>query len=186
MRKWMERGLIGLSVAAFAALPWTSALAESKKAVKVMAPGSGVADARSGPGCGVGYILFKGQHGVVPQVLAATTNGSFGNQTFGMTTGTLGCSQDGIVSREHEIKVYAQVTIDNLAQEMAQGQGEHVASLAALIGIPTDLQPAFFRLTQEHYASLFPSEHTDAIAMLDALKTILAADPVLSTVVSPV
>jgi hypothetical protein len=130
-------------------------------------------------------MLFKGQRGVLPQILAATTNGTFGNQTFGMTTGTSGCSQDGIVSREHEAAVYAQATIENLSQEMAQGQGEHLASLATLMGVPSDLQPVFFQLTQQHYVTLFPSAQNDATAMLAALKTLLATDPVLAGVVSP-
>jgi hypothetical protein len=89
------------------------------------------------------------------------------------------------VSREHETTLYAQATIENLSQEMAQGQGEHLASLATLMGVPSDLQATFFQLTQQHYATLFPSERNDAIEMLAALKTLLATDPVLASVVSP-
>src|SRR5690606_21045070 len=48
-------------------------------------------------GCGLGSKLFEGQRGVAPQVLAVTTNGTFGNQTFGISSGTLGCNQDGVV-----------------------------------------------------------------------------------------
>src|SRR5262245_43787680 len=48
--------------------------------------------------CGWGSKLFEGQRGVAPQVLGATTNGTFGNQTFAITTGTSGCTQDGAVS----------------------------------------------------------------------------------------
>lgn len=187
MRKQMERVLIVCSAATFAvALAWTPAsAAEKSKEMSVKLPGAGGPTAKSGPGCGLGYMLFQGQRGLLPQVLAATTNGTFGSQTFGMTTGTSGCSQDGIVSREHETAVYAQATIENLSQEMAQGQGEHLASLASLMGVPADLQPVFFQLTQQHYATLFPSEQNDAAQMLTALKTILAADPVLASVVSP-
>jgi hypothetical protein len=130
-------------------------------------------------------MLFQGQRGVLPQVLAATTNGTFWSQTFGMTTGTSGCSQDGIVSREHETAVYAQATIENLSQEMAQGQGEHLVSLATLMGVPAELHAAFFQLTQQHYAALFPTDQNDAVAMLAALKTVMAADPVLASVASP-
>lgn len=177
-----------LSATSFAivAMSWVPALAAEKdKTMSVKLPGSGGPMAKSGPGCGLGYLLFQGQRGIAPQILAATTNGSFGSQTFGMTTGTSGCSQDGIVSREHETAVYAQATINSLSQEMAQGQGEHLASLGTLMGVPADLQPAFFALTQEHYATLFPNERNDSAAMLAALKALLAADPVLASVVSP-
>ena len=53
------------------------------------------------------------------------------------------------------------------------------------MGVPSDLQPTFFQLTQRHYVTLFPSEQNDAIEMLAALKTLLATDPVLASVVSP-
>jgi hypothetical protein len=43
-------------------------------------------------GCGLGTIIFEGQKGIAPQVLAVTTNGTSGNQTFGITSGTLGCT----------------------------------------------------------------------------------------------
>ncbi len=183
----MERALTVVSAATLAvALAWTPAsAAEKDKSMSVKLPGSGGPMAASGPGCGLGYMLFQGQRGVLPQILAATTNGTFGNQTFGMTTGTSGCSQDGIVSREHETAVYAQATIENLSQEMAQGQGEHLASLATLMGVPAELHAAFFQLTQQHYATLFPTEQNDAVQMLTALKAVLAADPVLASAVSP-
>jgi len=185
MQKRIERVVIVLSVISLiGAVSLTSASA-ADKSMSVKLPGSGGPGAASGPGCGLGYMLFQGQRGLIPQVLAATTNGTFGNQTFGMTTGTSGCSQDGIVSREHETALYAQATIENLSQEMAQGQGEHLSSLASLMGVPSDLQPVFFQLTQEHYATLFPREQNDAIEMLTALRSLLAADPVLASVVSP-
>src|SRR3569832_2346522 len=40
-------------------------------------------------GCGGGTIIFEGQSGNTPQVLAVTTNGTLGNQTFGSAAGTL-------------------------------------------------------------------------------------------------
>jgi hypothetical protein len=129
-------------------------------------------------------MLFQGQRGVLPQLLAASTNATFVS-TFGMTTGTSGCSQDGVVSREHETALYAQATIENLSQEMAQGQGEHLASLATLMGVPTELHAAFFQLTQQHYAALFPTAENDSVQMLTALKAVLAVDPVLAAVVAP-
>lgn len=187
MRRQIGRAFIACSAATLVvALAWAPpSAAEKGKELSVKLPGAGGPMAKSGPGCGLGYMLFQGQRGLLPQVLAATTNGTFGNQTFGMTTGTSGCSQDGIVSREHETALYAQATIENLSQEMAQGQGEHLASLASLMGVPADLQPVFFQLTQQHYATLFPGERNDAAEMLTALKAILAADPVLASVIPP-
>ena len=46
-------------------------------------------------GCGWGNALFKGQTGMPSHVIAGITNVTFGNQTFGMTTGTNGCTTNG-------------------------------------------------------------------------------------------
>ena len=59
----------------------------------------------SSAGCGAGSILFEGQKGPVPQILAVTTNGSFGNQTFGITSGTLGCEKDGVVRSPTKVRM---------------------------------------------------------------------------------
>ena len=40
--------------------------------------------------------------------------------------------------------MFAELNSDALAQEMAQGRGEHVASLATLLGLPQEQHPAFF------------------------------------------
>jgi hypothetical protein len=131
----------------------------------------------TGPGCGLGTMIFPGNKKIVPQVLAATTNGSFGNQTFGISTGTIGCTNDGLASRDHELKLYAEANIEHLAQEMAQGRGEHLASLAALLGIPQERQEAFFRMTQERYTALFKSDRTTSVELLAAIQSELRSFP---------
>ena len=56
------------------------------------------ASAYDSTGCGLGSMAWRGQSGIAPQILAVTTNGSFGNQTFGITFGTSGCDPNGRVS----------------------------------------------------------------------------------------
>ena len=56
--------------------------------------------------CGWGSKVFDGQSGVFPQVLATTTNGTFGNQTFGISTGTSGCTQDGMVKSNYKTAMF--------------------------------------------------------------------------------
>lgn len=51
-----------------------------------------MAEAPGGPNCGWGNMLFEGQRGTPAHFLASTTNGTSGNATFGMTSGTNGCS----------------------------------------------------------------------------------------------
>ena len=53
------------------------------------------ASAAGGNGCGWGQMGFDGQSGAASHMLGLTTNGSSGNNTFGVTTGTNGCSASG-------------------------------------------------------------------------------------------
>ncbi|MFI7964943.1 DUF3015 family protein, partial [Acinetobacter baumannii] len=66
----------------------------------LLAAGSSVAMADNDVGCGVGTQVWAGQKGVVPKILAATTNGIFTNQLLGITFGTLGCRQGGTVTAQ--------------------------------------------------------------------------------------
>ena len=63
-----------------------------------MASVGAFADAAGGNGCGWGNMLFEGQRGMAPHFLATTTNGTSGNATFGMTSGTNGCSTNGTLT----------------------------------------------------------------------------------------
>ena len=100
----------------------------------------------TGPGCGLGKLAwadYKNQKNIAPQVMMATTNGTFGSGTFGISSGTSGCTNDGQVMAEQKTNVFANLNFDNLSQEMAQGRGEHLASLATLMGIPAEQHAAF-------------------------------------------
>jgi hypothetical protein len=130
-------------------------------ALTIALPGLVLAKGGSHPmaGCGLGYVLFgHNDNSPVMQVLAATTNGTSGNQTFGMTTGTSGCTDDGAVKFVKEVEVFAEVNLDTLRREMAAGQGEFVNSFAALIGARGEEIPAMVQTFQTQYATLFPTD----------------------------
>jgi len=131
-------------------------------------------------GCGWGTMVFEGKSGMGPKVLGATTNGFFGNQTFGITFGTAGCSSEGVITADARIRMFASSNLDRLAMEMAEGQGKALDALAHLMNIQLYDRPAFFSLTKTHFAELFPSDHVTAGAMLTSLNTLMAADPRLS------
>lgn len=140
------------------------------------------ADYGDGPGCGLGAQIFKGNKAILPQVLAATTNGSFGNQTFAITTGTIGCTNNGSFASNEHATMFADLNFDNLSQEMAQGGGEHLASLATLLGVPAEQHPVFFAMTQEKYTTLVQAGETAPAALVKALHEAMAAHPVLAQV----
>lgn len=139
----------------------------------------------TGPGCGLGKLAwadYKNQKDIAPQVLMATTNGTFWSQTFGISSGTSGCTNDGKVMSEHKTTMFAQLNFENLSQEMAQGQGEHLASLATLMGVPAEQHTAFFAMTQERYTSLVKTGEASPVAMVKAINDAIATHPVLARV----
>jgi hypothetical protein len=131
-------------------------------------------------GCGVGSMIFKGQKGIAPQVLAVTTNGSFGNQTFGITTGTLGCTQDGMVTSNMKTAMFIDSNKDQLARDMSVGNGETLASLSHLLGIEAKDQAAFNRLAKDNVARIFTNENVATEQVVASLREVLASDATLS------
>jgi len=135
-------------------------------------------------GCGWGTMAFKGQTGVAPKVLAATTNGSTGSQTFGISSGTAGCKRSGAIQADARLNMYAGANIDKLASDMAQGQGESLDTLATLLGVSDGDKPALFSLTKQNFGALFPSEQVTAGELLGTLSTLMATDQQLAKYVS--
>src|SRR5918999_1187378 len=123
----------------------------------------------TGPGCGLGKLAwsdYQHQKSIAPQVMMATTNGTFGTQTFGISSGTSGCTNDGTIMAEHKVNVFAAANYDSLSQEMARGGGEHLASLAELMGVPEESRPEFFALAQAQYVTLINSGNTTPAALV--------------------
>lgn len=126
-------------------------------------------------GCGLGYVLFGNtDNSKIMQIFAATTNGTSANQTFGITTGTSGCTEDGAVKFAKETEVFAEVNLDSLRREMAAGQGDYVNSFAYLLGARDAQIPAMVKLFHSNYEKLFPTSQTTSDQLLSSLSGILS------------
>lgn len=136
----------------------------------------GVAQAEDSTGCGLGTNLWKGKSGVFPQILAVTTNGTSGNQTFGISSGTSGCDPDGTIVYNAAVQRYMGERLDYVAANMSQGGGESLNALADLIGVSEDDKPAFFELTKTNFEKIFPTEDTTAEQVLVTLQELMAQD----------
>lgn len=130
-------------------------------------------------GCGVGSKLFENQRGVAPQVLAMTTNGTF-FQTVGVTLGTSGCSQDGVVKSHWKTAMFIDGNKEKVARDMSTGSGESLESLASLIGVQDQHKAAFFHATKENFAKIFSSDNVTTDQVLASLKQVLASDGTLA------
>ncbi len=141
----------------------------------------------TGPGCGLGKIAWEGSNAdpqsIGPQLLISTTNNTvLPWQAFGITTGNFGCTNNGKFWAERKISMFASVNFDNLSQEMAQGGGEHLTSLASLMDIPADKQDEFFSLAQQKYATLIQNGEINSVAVIKALNDAIATHPLLAKV----
>ncbi|MCZ7625662.1 MAG: DUF3015 domain-containing protein [Candidatus Methylomirabilis sp.] len=146
-------------------------------------PAMAVSNPDTGPGCGLGKLAWadsQRQKDIAPQVTMATTNGTFGSQTFGISSGTSGCTNDGKVWGDARTTMFAELNFDNLSPGDGARSGEHLASLATLMGIPADQHGAFFAMTQERYTSLVEAGETSPAAMVKAIHDAMAGHPVLA------
>ena len=125
-------------------------------------------------GCGLGTaVIFPDANEWHEHVLAATTNGTSGNQTFGMTSGTLGC--EGANGPLAGAQKFMDDNMDQLAADSARGEGETLAALAEVIGIDARDSAAFNATMQSNFDSMFSAEATSASAY-EAMKSAMASD----------
>ncbi|MDH4225430.1 MAG: DUF3015 domain-containing protein [Deltaproteobacteria bacterium] len=135
---------------------------------------TGSAMAGDTSGCGLGKVVLDGKSGMIMNLLASTTNGTFGSQTFGITSGTSGCSADNVLMKEKEKEVFVAVNFDNLSKDMAMGQGQTLSAFASLMGCSVG---DFSRMTQAKYDVL--TQGSEA-ALLENVKKEIAVDPKLA------
>ena len=95
----------------------------------------------------------------------------------GSSASTGGPSNTALMDRHQQVAEFANANLERLRNDMAVGQGEYLASLAVLLDIDVDHQPAFFALTRDQFTRLFPNEHPRATEMLAALDQEMRADP---------
>ena len=141
--------------------------------MSVFAAGYGTA------GCGLGSMVIGSDRGP-EQIFAATTNGTFGSQTFGMTFGTSNCGDHGLINVSKEREVFAAENYTSLVKEMAQGKGEHLNILASMYQCPTAAYPEFGAMAQENFDDLVVSAQTTPIELLGQLETQLSQHQSLS------
>lgn len=111
-------------------------------------------------GCGVGSVVIKTNDQM--QILAATLNGIAGNQTFGITTGTIDCTPSGQVYRQHQQEVFVSTNFNSLRQEAAAGQGEKLDTFSHLLGCPAEHRTEVASFAREGYGQLFSADATPA------------------------
>jgi hypothetical protein len=148
-------------------------------ALCAIAPSSFAAIA-GGDGCGWGQVLFEGQNGKASHVLALTTNGTSGNNTFGVTTGTNGCSSSGTISYGGKEMVDVSSVMDEFGEDLAQGDGEVITTVAVSIGIAPEHREQFKVTMRDNFDTILPSKDVTMEEVYAAMFKVMAEDEVLN------
>lgn len=123
-------------------------------------------------GCGLGSLAFRGQSGPLAQILAVTTNGFFGIQTFGITSGTSGCDPNGRITggTGKVLFTFLENNMEQYAFDASRGEGETIQTIAGILNIPAE---KVAQVSKENFNTIFPNENTDVLTVALNLTTLL-------------
>lgn len=140
-----------------------------------------VAEAPGGPNCGWGNMIFHGQKGFFPHFFASWTNGTTGNASFGMTSGTNGCSHTGTITYKGKKWLGVEtVMLDEFSEDVAKGQGDALTAVAVNIGIEQQDREIFAQTLHQNFNAIFTSESVTAEEVVQNVLQVMKADARLS------
>ncbi|MCD6271415.1 MAG: DUF3015 family protein [Deltaproteobacteria bacterium] len=143
-------------------------------AVLITTAGVYAGQAKDNCGCGLGTVLWgdKADDNVLSQTLQATTNGTSGNQTFGITSGTLECEQPAKIAASEKLMEFVYANMDNLASDIASGKGESLDTLAELMNVPSEDCNGFYVTLQNNFEYIFQTGEESPATILDRIITV--------------
>ncbi len=121
--------------------------------------------ANQNTGCGLGSLVIKNQNSTVLQVLAATTNGTSGTQTFGITSGTSNCNKPNNFVSNDKLHKFVNENMDELAMDISAGKGETLNTVAALMNIEN--KEDFASKLQANFSDIYSSEKVSSAEVID-------------------
>jgi len=121
-------------------------------------------------GCGLGSQIIKDKNTVLMQILAVTTNGTSGNQTFGITSGTFGCAKPAKLVRNDKAIKFVEENMDALAMDISNGQGESIDTLATLLKVED--KATFTAKLQNNFESIYTNTDVTSAEVIDNIITV--------------
>jgi hypothetical protein len=126
-------------------------------------------------GCGLGSLVFKPDSGFT-QIFAATTNGTSGSQTFGISSGTSNC--DGSAGGKEGAKAFVETNRVAIAKDISRGKGETINSLSELAGC-SDASAVGLEL-KKNFKNIFPDAAASDRAVSESVVKVLQSDSALT------
>lgn len=120
-------------------------------------------------GCGLGSMIFEGDQTWWKQVLSATTNGTSGTQTFGISTGTSNCDSPAPL-KISQVEAYVEANKVALANDIAKGNGETVTNLSKVYGCSNTAD--FGKALKSNYRSIFSNANASSSEITNSLNTV--------------
>lgn len=118
---------------------------------------------RDNCGCGLGTMALGDETGLVSHLAATFLNGISGNQTFGISSGTLECEQAVKLVTVREVESFVAGNMDHIAIEASVGEGSYLSALADLLKIEDAVKrEEFFLSLQLNFERIFPSAEVSA------------------------
>lgn len=122
-------------------------------------------------GCGLGSMVMGKDDN---QVLAATTNGTSGNQTFAISSGTSNC----VTATEQTamIRNFIEANYASIVTDMAKGQGDSLKTLSSFYGCDAN---AFATEMKDNYETITPASE-DATRVMVNINGVIESSTALS------
>lgn len=124
-------------------------------------------------GCGLGSLVFE-KEGKFQQILASTTNGTFGSQTFGISSGTSNCEKGGKLGAL-KVREFVASNRAQIETEAAKGAGEGITTLAAIMNCKDEAAVA--ANLKNNFSSVFTSSTNNEVGKNAA--TSISVDPIV-------
>lgn len=122
-------------------------------------------------GCGFGAMIFEKDNTWWKQVLAATTNGTSGSQTFGISTGTLNCDSPAPL-KTSKVETYVEANRMALANDIAKGNGETISGLSQVYGCNDSA--ALGKALKTNYKTIFPTAEVSSTEVAHTINGVAA------------
>jgi len=94
-------------------------------------------------------------HGAAAALVMLSVSGCSVTETISnflsSTSGQSWFTEDGVIKTDHRVQAFMAFNFENIKQDMANGQGEYLDSLSALMEIPSDRRASFYAHAQSRY-----------------------------------
>lgn len=141
-----------------------SAYAEEKMKEK---PAKGFHRPYGVAGCGLGSLIFKKRM----QVSAATTNGFYYNQEFGITSGTSNCVDTPKTEMSARVDDFVNVNKSMLLVDMVKGKGENLTALTKMLECQDS--DVVSQSLKSNFSTIYNAGQNTTMEITDSIITVL-------------